>query len=67
MANQAGCQARLLLEDDILDVEALLLPCDTSDIDSLHLGQHASRVELQLEDVPKAYICNQLWSMCSTD
>ena len=67
MANQAGRQARLLLEDDVSHVETLLLPGDTSDTDSFHLGEHASRVEVQLQDIPEAVVCDQLWSLCASD
>ena len=67
MADQACGQARLLLEDDISHVEALLLPGDTSDTDSFHLGQHSPRVEVQLQDVPQAVVCDQLWCLCAHD
>ena len=67
MANQACRQTRLLLENDIPNVEALLLPGDTSDIDSFHLGQHSPRVEVQLQDIPEAVVCDQLRCLCAHD
>ena len=67
MADQACSQARLLLEDDISHVEALLLSRDTSHTDSFHLGKHASRVEVQLQDIPKAFVCDQLRCLCAHD